>query len=55
MMWIEDGIIKECTVSELHRYWLTRGYDEMYSFSQFKDAMKELGTVVREDEEDDRD
>lgn len=49
-MKIENGIIVEATEMELYDYWLSRGFDDIYPFNDFIDAMCDAGTkVVNED------
>lgn len=49
-MKIENGIIVEATEAELYDYWLSRGFDDIYSFTNFMNMMKDAGTkVVDED------
>lgn len=49
-MKIENGIIVEASTTELYEYWLSRGFDDIYSFNDFVDAIQDAGTkVVNED------
>ena len=48
---IIDGKIAECTENELYDYWLSRGYDDIYSFPEFMQRCIDAGTVVTGDEE----
>lgn len=47
-MTIENGKIVECTVSELMDYYLTRDYDLVISFSEFKMRFRECGCIIWE-------
>lgn len=49
-MKVDNGIIVEATREELRSYWLSRGFDDVYPFDDFVDAMRDAGTkVVDED------
>lgn len=48
-MKIVDGKIAEATKSELFNYWLTRGYDDIYSFPEFLERMMERGVKIVEE------
>lgn len=45
-MKIEKGTIMEATELELYDYYLTRSFDDLYSFPDFKFAMKLAGTII---------
>lgn len=47
-MTIEQGKITECTVEELMDYYLTRDYDLVISFIEFKRRFRECGCIIRE-------
>lgn len=47
-MTIEHGKIVECTVAELMDYYLTREYDLVISFMDFKRRFRECGCVIWE-------
>ncbi len=50
-MKIVDGKIAEATKSELFNYWLTCGYDDIYSFPEFLERMKKCGVVIKEEDD----
>lgn len=45
-MKIEQEKIVEISENELHKYYLSRGFDDIYSFDDFKRKMIEAGTIV---------
>jgi hypothetical protein len=45
-MKIVNNKITKATEAELHKYYLTRGYDDIYSFPEFIERMKECGVVI---------
>ena len=45
-MKVIKGIIVEATRNELFTYYLKRELDDVYSFPDFVERMKEAGTVV---------
>ena len=49
-MEIERGKIVEATDIELFRYWLESGWSDIYSYTEYKNKVKELGTRVIEDD-----
>lgn len=53
-MKIENGKIAEATTNELFDYYLTRGFDDIMSFTDYVRACMRAGTKVvkREDEDD---
>jgi hypothetical protein len=51
-MKIENGFIVEATESELFKYYLTRGYDDIMPFDLYLERMKEAGVNVIEDKEE---
>ncbi|MCR5336654.1 MAG: hypothetical protein K6E42_08935 [Synergistes sp.] len=50
-MKVENGKITECTEAELYDYYLSRGYDDLFEFAEYKAACRRAGTKVTEDEE----
>ena len=51
-MKVEYGKIVEATDIELFRYWLKSGWCDVYSYTDYKNRVKELGTKVIEDDRD---
>lgn len=51
-MEIKDGKIVKTTDIELYGYWLKSGWSDIYSYIDYKEKVKELGTEVIEDERD---
>lgn len=51
-MKLKDGKITQCTGIELYEYWLTRGYDSVCSFSDFKQTLSDLGVKIMKGEEE---
>lgn len=51
-MTIVDGNITKASESELYKYYLSRGYDEVYSFTDFMERLKNLGCEIEEGESD---
>ena len=49
-MEIERGKIVSATDIELFRYWLESGQCDVYSYTEYKSRVKELGTKVIEDD-----
>lgn len=49
-MEIKDGKIVKATNIELYEYWLTSGWSDIYSYTEYKNKIKELGTKVIEDD-----
>ena len=47
-MTIIDGKITACTDLELIDYWLSRGWDDIYTYPDFKARMELLGVIVME-------
>lgn len=50
-MKVEKGKIVECTEAELFEYYLTRGWDDIFSFPDYMRRCIENGTKVIADEE----
>ncbi len=50
-MKVEKGIITGCTENELYDYWLSRGYDDTYSFPEYKERCKAAGTTITDETE----
>lgn len=50
-MKIENGKITECTEAELFSYYLSRGYDDLFEFAEYKAACQRAGTTVTEEAE----
>lgn len=48
---IKDGKIVEATDLELFEYWLKR-WSDLYSYTEYKNRCKELGTKVTEEKEE---
>lgn len=42
----ENNKIVECTENELFDFYLKRGYDDLFSFTDYMRQCEELGTVV---------
>ena len=51
-MEVKSGKIVEATDIELFRYWLESGWCDVYSYPDYKNRVKELGTRVIEDDRD---
>lgn len=51
-MEIKNGKIVEATDIELYEYWITSGWSYIYSYTDYKNKVKELGTKVIEDDRD---
>ena len=51
-MVIKVGKIVEATDAELYEYWLESGWCDVYSYTDYKNRVKELGTRVIEDDRD---
>lgn len=51
-MEIKGGKIVKATDIELYEYWLTSGWSDVYSYTEYKNKVKELGTKVIEDDRD---
>lgn len=51
-MKVEKGKIVECTEAELFEYYLTRGWDDIMSFAEYKDKCIKYGTQVIKVEEE---
>lgn len=51
-MEIERGKIVSATDIELYEYWLKSGWCDVYSYTEYKSRVKELGTRVIEDDRD---
>lgn len=45
-MIIKDNKIVECTEDELFDYYISRGFDDIYSFPEYKRLVIEKGTKV---------
>lgn len=45
-MVVKDNKIVECTEEELFNYYLSRGFDDIYSFPEYKQAVINKGTKV---------
>ena len=45
-MIIKDNKIIECTESELFEYYLTNCFDDLFSFSRFKELLIKKGTKI---------
>lgn len=52
-MKIKDGKIVEATENELFDYYLTRGWDDIMSFPDFLERMKQSGCKVNEYSDED--
>lgn len=46
-MKLKNGKIDEITEDELFKYYLSRGFDDIYPFDEFKRKMIEAGTKVK--------
>ena len=44
------GKITEATERELYAWWFDKGYDDIYSFPDYLERMKDLGVKVVEKE-----
>ena len=51
-MEVKYGKIVEATDIELFRYWLESGWCDVYSYPDYKNRVKELGTKVIENDGD---
>lgn len=51
-MEIKGGKIVKATDIELYEYWLKSGWSDIYSYTEYKNKVKELGTKVVEDDRD---
>ena len=51
-MEVKYGKIVEATDIELYEYWLESGWCDVYSYTDYKDRVKELGMKVIEDDRD---
>lgn len=51
-MEVKCGKIIEATDIELFEYWLESGWCDVYSYTDYKNRVKELGTRVIEDDRD---
>ena len=51
-MEIERGKIVSATDIELYEYWLESEWCDVYSYTDYKNRVKELGTKVIEDDRD---
>ena len=51
-MEIKGGKIVKATDLELYEYWLESGWCDVYSYPDYKNRVKELGTRVIEDDRD---
>ena len=51
-MEIKGGKIVSATDIELYEYWLESGWCDVYSYTDYKDRVKELGMKVIEDDRD---
>lgn len=49
-MEIKGGKIVKATDLELYEYWLKSGWGDIYSYTDYKNRVKELGTEVIEDD-----
>lgn len=49
-MKIKDGKIIEATNDELYGFWLTQ-WSDIYSYTEYKDKIKTLGTKVIENDD----
>lgn len=50
-MKVENGKITECTEVELFEYYLTRGWDDIMPFTEYKEKCEKNGTKVIPEEE----
>jgi len=48
-MTVVDGKITACTENELYRYWLSRCWDDLYTFPEFRRGMEALGVIVNDE------
>ena len=51
-MEIKGGKIVKATNIELYKYWLKSGWSDIYSYTEYKNKVRELGTKVIEDDRD---
>ena len=51
-MEVKYGKIVEATDIELFEHWLELGWCNIYSYTEYKNRVKELGTKVIEDDRD---
>ena len=51
-MKIRKGKIAECTEMELFEYWLQRGLDDIYPFTEYMERISDAGTKIIGDEEE---
>lgn len=51
-MEVKCGKIVEATDIELFEHWLELGWCNIYSYTEYKNRVKELGTKVIEDDRD---
>ena len=49
-MEIKDGKIVSATNIELYEYWLKSGWSDIYSYTEYKNKVKQLGTKVIEND-----
>lgn len=49
-MEIKDGKIVKATNIELYEYWLKSGWSDIYSYTEYKNKVKQLGTKVIEND-----
>ena len=49
-MEIKDDKIVKATDLELYEYWLTSGWSDIFSYTEYKNTVKELGTKVIEND-----
>lgn len=49
-MEIKDGKIVSATNIELYAYWLKSGWSDIYSYTEYKNKVKQLGTKVIEND-----
>lgn len=47
-MIIKDHKIIECTESELFDYYISRGFDSIYSFIEYKNLLINKGVKIKE-------
>ena len=47
----QDGEIVECTRDELHELWLKQGWDDLFSFTVFRQIIADGGVTVTEEGE----
>ena len=48
IMTIKNGKIAEATESELFNYYLSRGFDDIMSFTDYMKRCVENGTIIKE-------